>query len=42
MLPGDYKRKYKFKSNNENEKRSMYIATIIAAIAFLLIWFFVK
>jgi hypothetical protein len=39
MQPGDFKRKYKFRSSTRNERRNINIAIIISIIAFLLIYF---
>lgn len=41
MLPGDYKRNYKFKSDKQKDKISYIIAIIISVVAFLAIWFLV-
>lgn len=39
MLPGDYKRNYKFRSDKKKDKLSYLIAIIISVIAFLVIWY---
>lgn len=39
MLPGDYKRNYKFKSDKKRDRLSYLIAIIISVIAFLVIWY---
>lgn len=39
MLPGDYKRDYKFRSDKKKDRVSYLIAIIISVIAFLLIWY---
>ncbi len=39
MLPGDFLRKYKFKSDTSSAKGSYWLAIIISAIAFALIWY---
>ncbi len=41
MLPGDYKRNYKFKSDKQKDKIAYIIAIIISVVAFLAIWFLV-
>nr|WP_262707088.1 hypothetical protein [Pedobacter schmidteae] len=38
-LPSDYKREYKFKSDQKKGRMAYIIAIIISVIAFLLIWF---
>lgn len=39
MLPGDYKRNYKFRSDTKKDRVSYLIAIILSVIAFLLIWY---
>lgn len=39
MFPGDFKRKYKFKSDTKSARTSYLLAVIISIIAFLLIWY---
>ena len=39
MLPGDYKRNYKFRSDKKKDRASYIIAIILSVIAFLLIWY---
>jgi hypothetical protein len=39
MLPGDYKRDYKFRSDKKKDRVSYLIAIIVSVIAFLLIWY---
>lgn len=39
MLPGDYKRDYKFRSDKKKDRVTYIIAIAISVIAFLLIWF---
>lgn len=39
MLPGDYKRNYKFRSDKKRDRLSYLIAIIISVIAFLVIWY---
>lgn len=41
MLPGDYKRNYKFKTDKKKDRLSYIIAIVISIIAFLAIWFLV-
>jgi hypothetical protein len=41
MLPGDYKRNYKFKTDSKKDRLSYIIAIVISIIAFLAIWFLV-
>ncbi|SFF28421.1 hypothetical protein SAMN03003324_03142 [Pedobacter antarcticus] len=38
MQPSDFKRKYRFKSSNSNDRWSYTIAIVISIIAFLVIW----
>ena len=40
QLPGDFKRKYQFKSDRKNEQKGYIIAIVISAIALLLLWYF--
>ena len=40
QLPGDFKRNYRFKSDQSKDRKSYIIAIIISVIAFALIWFF--
>lgn len=39
MLPGDFKRDYKFRSDKKKDKVTYMIAIVISVVAFLLIWF---
>lgn len=39
LLPGDFKRKYKYKSDRKKDRAAYLIAIVISAIAFLLLWF---
>ena len=41
MLPSDYKRKYKFKTDTGKEQKILNIV-IVASIFFVLIWWFFK
>ncbi|WP_276089840.1 hypothetical protein [Pedobacter sp. JY14-1] len=41
MQLSDYKRKYRYKSDQSKHKLSYTIAIIISIVAFLLIWFLV-
>lgn len=40
QLPGDFKRKYQFKSDKKKDRLSYMIAIVVSAIAFILLWFF--
>jgi hypothetical protein len=40
LTPGDFKRKYQFKSKREGDRIGYIIAIIISAIALLLFWYF--
>lgn len=40
QLPGDFKRKYRYKSNPRKDRLNYIIAIIISIAAFLLIWFY--
>lgn len=40
MQPGDFKRKYRFKSDPKSGRWNYTIAIIISIVAFLLIWFY--
>lgn len=39
MLPGDFKRAYKFRSDKKKDRITYIIAIVISIIAFLIIWF---
>lgn len=39
MLPGDFKRDYKFRSDKRKDRITYIIAIVISIIAFLVIWF---
>lgn len=39
MLPGDYKRKYKFRTDTSKEKKYMNIALIITFIVLMVLWY---
>jgi len=39
LLPGDFKRDYKFRSNKKKDRVMYIIAIVISIIAFLVIWF---
>lgn len=38
-LPSDYKREYKFKSDQKKDRLSYIIAIVISIIAFALLWY---
>lgn len=40
MQPGDFKRKYNFRSDPKRDRRNYTIAIVVSVIAFLLIWFY--
>ncbi len=40
MLPSDFKRNYKFKSNTKRDRLNYIIAIIVSIAAFLLLWFY--
>jgi hypothetical protein len=39
LLPGDFKRDYKFRSNKQKDRVTYIVAIVISIIAFLVIWF---
>jgi len=39
MLPGDYKRKYKFRTDTSKEKKYMNIALIVTLIVLMVLWY---
>ena len=41
MLPSDYKRKYKFKTDTAKEQKIFNIV-IVASIIFVIVWWFFK
>jgi hypothetical protein len=42
MLPGDYKRKYRFKTDTTKERRYMNIAIIVSLILVMILWFLIN
>jgi hypothetical protein len=38
MLPGDFKRNYKFRSNSNKDRWNYIIAIVVSIVAFYLIW----
>ncbi len=41
MLPSDYKRKYRFKTDTSKEKKILNIVIVIS-ILFVVLWWFIK
>ncbi len=39
MQLGDFKRKYRYKSDTDANKGSYWLAILISVVAFLVIWF---
>jgi len=42
MLPGDYKRKYKFRTDTSKEKKYMNIALIVTLIVLMVLWYLIN
>ncbi len=42
MLPSDYKRKYKFRTDTSKERRYMNIAIIVSLIILIVLWYFIN
>lgn len=42
MVPGDYKRKYKFRTDTSKEKKYFNIAIIISIIMIIALWFLIN
>ncbi len=42
MLPNDYKRKYKFRTDTSKEKRYMNIAIIVTLIVLAILWYLIN
>ena len=42
MLPNDYKRKYKFRTDTSKEKKYMNIAIIVTFIVLMILWYLIN
>jgi cytochrome c1 len=42
MLPSDYKRKYKFKTDTSKERKYMNIAIIVSLIMMIILWYLIN
>ena len=42
MVPGDFKRKYRFRSNTSNEKKYFNIAIIVTLIVLIVLWYLIN
>jgi len=42
MLPSDYKRKYKFRTDTTKERKYMKIAIIISLIMVIILWYLIN
>lgn len=42
MLPSDYKRKYRFRTDTSKEKRYMNIAIIVTLIVLIVLWYLIN
>ncbi len=42
MLPSDYKRKYKFRTNTSKEKKYLNIALIVTLIVLVVLWYLIN
>lgn len=42
MVPGDFKRKYKFRTDTSKEKRYMNIALIVTLIILIVLWYLIN
>lgn len=42
MLPSDYKRKYKFRTDTSKEKKYMNIAIIVTLIILMILWYLIN
>ncbi len=42
MLPSDYKRKYRFKTDTSKEKKYMNISIIISVIILIVLWYLIN
>lgn len=40
MLPGDYKRKYRFRTDRRNEQRLFYWMLAVCALIMAALWYF--
>jgi hypothetical protein len=40
MAFGEFKRKYRYKSDTSSDNRSYWLAIVISVIAFIVIWYF--
>lgn len=42
MLPSDYKRKYRFRTDTSKEKKYMNIAIIVTIIVLAVLWYLIN
>jgi hypothetical protein len=42
MLPSDYKRKYKFRTDTSKERKYMNIAIIVSLIMVIILWYLIN
>lgn len=42
MLPSDFKRKYKFRTDTSKEKKYFKIVLIVTFIILIILWYFMK
>ena len=42
MLPSDYKRKYKFRTDTSKEKRYMNVTIIVTLIVLIILWYLIN
>lgn len=42
MLPSDYKRKYRFRTDTTKERKYMNIAIIVTLIILMVLWYFIN
>lgn len=42
MLPSDYKRKYKFRTDTSKERKYMNIAIIVSLIIIIVLWYLIN
>lgn len=42
MLPSDYKRKYRFRTDTTNERKYMNIVIIVTVIILMVLWYLIN
>ena len=42
MLPSDYKRKYRFRTDTSKERKYMNIAIIVTLIVLMVLWYLIN